>query len=129
MWHAFSLGTVERRQDVQPLSSTISAVRIDSVKQPTAITNRALEMGNGKLEDDHHDTSGVSFIDLDKLRDAIGYTQASQRHSRLCKWSLIALGTWSIAATSIAVMEWRTIGQLIEITAQIERAVENENSK
>ncbi len=86
-------------------------------------------MGSDKLENDNHSVSGVSFIDLDKLRHALGSDTASQANSRLRKWGAIAVITWATAATAIAVMEWRTIEQLQEITAQIERAVEHETSK
>lgn len=86
-------------------------------------------MANRELEDDHDRIGGVSFIDLDKLRHAIGTDTSSETSSRFRKWGAIALVTWAAASTAIAVMEWRTIEELEKITAQIERAVEHEVSK
>ena len=126
MWHVIG-GSEVARESLDSLSRAFSAIRVEPVaeKQVPNRPNGRREMDQDELENAPGGRNWVTVIDVVRLRQAFGDLDASKANHRIRRWGIIAITTWALGATSLAVMEWNTIVQLQQITAKVVKAVED----
>jgi hypothetical protein len=81
------------------------------------------QVDGSKLEDAGHSRSGVNVVDSKRVRDAIGYFEGDEGHSRIRRIGFTVLTVWCLASTGIAMMTYSTVIELEQIITKMNQEV------